>query len=85
MNGELPVVEIEKHALSHCYSDAKQRLAGLFYDGNTKERQEIIQIPPYDAKPVLDLNSSEALEIARMSVFMHTDVIKHLASILTRK
>jgi hypothetical protein len=42
MNGELPVAEIEKHGLSNYYSDAKQRLAGLFYDGNTKERQEII-------------------------------------------
>jgi len=42
MNGELPVAEIEKHGLSNCYSDAKQRLAGLFYDGNTKERQEIL-------------------------------------------
>jgi len=70
MSGELSVDEIQKHELSNCYSDAKQRLAGLFYDGNTKERQEIIYMPPYDAKPVLDLDSSQALQIAEMSVFM---------------
>lgn len=80
--GELSEADLKDHKLSQYYSNEKQRIVGLFYDPNTKERQEIIQVAPFDVKPVLDLDKDMLKIVASSSVLMDPVVLKHLIPIL---
>jgi hypothetical protein len=44
INKDIDPSFIESHKLSSVFTDAKQKLFGLFYDDKNPDRQEIIEI-----------------------------------------
>jgi len=82
MTGELSDEELKKHSMSQEFTDVKQRLIGLFYDKNSKDRQEIIDLPPFDVRPVISLDDDVTLKLAKESLLMDAEVAKNLINIM---
>lgn len=57
-------------------------MIGLFYDKNSKDRQEIIDLPPFDVRPVISLDDNVTLKLAKESMLMDADVAKNLINIM---
>lgn len=85
MSGELSADDLRKHKLSKMPTSQKDKLVGLFYDKDAKGRQEIITVPIYDVRPILDLDEDSLKELAQHSVTMDKEVIAHLIDLLTQK
>lgn len=84
MTGELSEDELKKHKMTQEFKDHTQRLIGLFYDENSKERQEIIDLPPYDVQPMISLDLKLTVKLAKESLLMDSEVASNLIKILTQ-
>lgn len=57
-------------------------MLGLYYDDAAKDKQEIIRAVPYNLKPVYGLSQASTELLAKKSVFLQPEVLKHIVQLL---
>ena len=60
-------------------------LAGLYFDPQNPERQDVMMEKLIYTQPILDLDKEQTAEAARLSVFMNEEAMEQLMDIVVKE
>lgn len=73
---------LKKLNMSPEFTDAKQMAVALFYDKNQKSRQDMMLLHPSSLSPLAGLDDEDALNAAKASPLMDSEIAQHLVAVL---